>query len=41
MKHRKFRVGTKKWKKTGHRIKDWYLNTYGTSGKSMWERNGK
>jgi len=41
MKSRKFRQGTRKWKRTGHKTKEWYAVQYGRSGMSMWQRNGK
>ena len=41
MTSRKRRIGSKKWKKSGHKTIEWYINQYGTNGVSKWERIGR
>ena len=41
MKSRKFRNGTKKWKQSVHKSKEWFIEQYGLYGISKWQKNGK
>ena len=41
MTSRKRRIGGKKWKNSGHKTREWYINQYGIKGVSKWERNGR
>jgi hypothetical protein len=41
MRSRKCRQGTKKWRNSGHKSREWHIAQSGTSGIREWERNGK
>lgn len=42
MKSRKYRVGTRKWKKSPHKNKEWYVINKGSYGvNTEWQRHGK
>jgi len=41
MKSKRNRIGSKNWKKSGHKTREWYINQYGKSGIAMWEKRGK
>lgn len=40
MKSKKSRVGSKKWRKKGHKTLGWLLCAYGDKGFPKWEQNG-
>lgn len=41
MTSRKRRIGSKKWRNSGHKTKEWYISQYGTNGIRYWERTGR
>ena len=41
MTSRKRRAGSRKWKRSGHKTREWLINQFGRTGISMWERNGR
>lgn len=41
MMSRKRKVGSKKWKKCGHKTREWFINQYGNYGILRWERTGR
>ena len=41
MKSKRSRIGSKKWKHSVHKSKEWYIKEMGIAGISKWQRNGK